>query len=184
MTVNLLERLWEVCRRSDFVRRQLLFALEAVEGETASVMLLDEEGANLVFCVSVGENAFRYMGEGEYDAALRVPVSGTIGINPLVVLYGKPISMVEGDSRHNPEVDAIVGTKTSSLYSIPLAAGERVVGTFSAINAHGGKLSEKGSPGFGSEEMEAMNAASEAVRLWLTQEMEVLEGEPDDLRTS
>lgn len=175
-----MERLWRTCRQSDLIRWQLSFALRFVEGETASVMLLDDSGANLVFCLSVGENAARYMGHGEYEEALRVPVAGTIGVNPLVVLYGKPICMGEGDPRHNPGVDTAVGTKTRNLYAIPLASAGEVVGTFSAINAHGGS----GGKGFAGTDMEAMNAAAEAVRMWLGRAMEEMAHEPDDLRTS
>jgi hypothetical protein len=146
-------------------------------------MLLDDEGSHLVFCLSAGENADAYTGGGEYEKAVRVPMSGSIGINPLVVLYGKPICMREGDPRHYPEVDRIVGTHTRSLYAIPLATQERVVGTFSAINAHL-QDPEGISAGFSMSDMESMNAAAEAVRLWLTFQMEVLLREPEDLRSA
>ena len=172
---NKILALWELCHQSDFIRWQLTFALSLIEGETASVMLLDEAGENLVFCSSIGENVDKYLGQGKYEDAMRVPMNSEKGINPLVVLFGKPICMEDGDPRHYPNIDQVAGTKTRSLYALPLAAKDRVVGTFSAINAHYKTPDLSRRFHFDNRDLEAMRAASHAVHLWLSHLWEDLE---------
>ena len=171
---TLMARLWRICCESDFIRRQLDFALSYVEAETASVMILDDAGENLVFCFSVGENSDKYTGGGDYQKAVRGPMSATKGINPLVVLYGKPICMEESDPRHNPDIDQLVGTKTHSLYAIPLAVTDRVVGTLSAINAHYKSARGPTEKSFSRQDLEAMNAAAREVHRFISRKWEEL----------
>ena len=172
---NKMLALWELCHQSDFIQWQLTFTLSFIEGETASVMLLDEAGENLVFCSSIGENVDKYLGQGKYEDAMRVPMNSEKGINPLVVLFGKPICMEEGDPRHYPNIDQAAGTKTRSLYALPLAAKDRVVGTFSAINAHYKAPDLSRRFHFNDRDLKAMHAASHAVHLWLFHKWEDLE---------
>jgi hypothetical protein len=176
------ERLWMACHHSVYVKQQLGFARAAVQAENTALLLLDDAGENLVFCASVGEHSERYTGGGGYEAALRVSMSEGIGMNPLAVLYSKPMSMEQPDARHNPAIDRAIGTKTRSLYTVPLAGPQITLGTFSTINVHEGasaELTDKFQPG----DIEALQAVGEALNLWISREWEKLVGNTQALRS-
>lgn len=176
-----MRRLWSACQQSEFIRWQLRFVLESVEAENCAVLLLDDAGEHLVFACSVGLHAEKYTGNGDYDSALRVPISGGIGLNAIAVLYGKPICMNEDDPRHNPAIDEHVGTKTRNLYAVPLAAREQTLGTFGTINAH---IAAGGDKGFEPQDIAACHAATQAVSLWIEQQWEALLRDPQVLQTA
>lgn len=174
-----MQQLWQRCHDSPIARWQLEFVLRLAGAEAASIMLLDEAGDNLVFCQSLGSAAVRI---GTYDEALRVSMSASVGIAPLVVLFGHGICMAEGDPRHNPEVDRRVGSRTRALCSQPLSTSERVLGTLNVLNPHG-DAPEGSRWRFQADDLEAIQAATACVGLWLNREWENLSCAPTDLRT-
>lgn len=172
-----MEALWRTVSGAPFVRTQLQFVVAALGAETASVMLLDDAGEHLAFAASAGANAERYAGGGDPAAAMRIPLAGGTGLNAIAVTFGRPVVKNGDDPRHNSSVDRAVGTRTQSLYACPLSGGGRIVGTLSAINAHGGGA-------FAPEDMQAMDGAAEALNLWLDRAMRALADAPQDLRAS
>jgi GAF domain-containing protein len=171
------QALWRAVHAAPFVRTQLRFAVATLGAETASVMLLDEAGEHLVFAASAGANAERYTGAGDPAAAMRIRLAGGTGLNAIAATFGRPVVKNGDDPRHNSSIDRAVGTRTHSLYACPLSGGGRIVGTLSAINAHGGGP-------FTPEDMQAMDGAAEALNLWLDRAVRALADAPQDLRAS
>lgn len=176
-----LHRLWNRCRQIPLLRWQLEFARQTADAESASILLLDDEDRNLVFCVSVGRHAETYTGAGVYAAAMRVPLDSQRGITPLAVIYGKSMYMEPDDPRHNPDIDRKVGTRTRNLFVIPLATRDGVLGAFGAINAH--QSLPPAEQRFELRDREAMQAAAEATELWMRRAWQELKDEPEDLRS-
>lgn len=160
---------WESVNRSPFIRGILRMVAALLRTESVAVLLLDDAGENLVFCAAEGKLSDKYCGNGSYDGALRVPVSEKIGINPLVVLYGKTICTKQPDPRHNPEIDSIVGTRTMNLCSCPVIGEDQAFGTVSAINVRDGE-SPPGTDAFTPADVEIMETLAEAVALYLARE--------------
>lgn len=166
---GVMQRLWLAVNASHAVKSHLDNARHALEAENASVLLLDDEGENLVFAAVAGAHADKYLGGSEFEHALRVPMLGGRGLTPLAVLYGKPISMSEQDPRHNPELDELVGTKTHNLYVIPLAAAGNTLGAFGCINAHGGATADSGTV-FSAADVQNCSATAQAISAWFGEE--------------
>lgn len=162
------DQLWYACHNNAYLRWQLSFARGWLGAENAALFLADEAGENLVFAASVGRHAERYTGAGRLEDALRVEISAGFGLSSLAFLYGKPMCMEKPDPRHNPKVDEAVGTKTRSLYCVPMVVAEETVGTLGVINVH--EEDESARDRFTPEDFEVMQSVAEAISYRLEKE--------------
>jgi len=115
----------------ELINRVLSGALEAVDSENGSLMLLDEETGELAFVEVQGQ--FR-----EVLTGYRLPPG--IGVAGWVVANRKPelIPDVRREPRFSPIVDQATGFRTLSLICVPLIHGERVLGAIEAVNTRSG----------------------------------------------
>lgn len=107
-------------------------ALEAVESDNGSLLLLDEETKELVFVEVIGESRERLLN-------YRLPQG--VGVAGWVVENKKP-KLVENtsyDASFSPVVDQYTGLKTHSLICIPLLDGDRRLGAIEAVNTRSGR---------------------------------------------
>lgn len=105
----------------------MVYALDLLEAEDGSLMLVDEETDEMVFVLVHG--AVRQMLEGyRFDRGL--------GIAGQVAESGEPtiINDVGGVSHFLPEIDERFGFVTQSLVAAPLTARGRVLGVLEVLN--------------------------------------------------
>jgi GAF domain-containing protein len=105
----------------------MVYALDLLEAEDGSLMLVDEETDEMVFVLVHG--AVRQMLEGyRFDRGL--------GIAGQVAESGEPttINDVRGVSHFLPEIDERFGFVTQSLLAAPLIARSRVLGVLEVLN--------------------------------------------------
>lgn len=106
-------------------------ALDAVDSENGSLLLLDEETRELVFVEVIGESR---------DRLLNYRLPEGVGVAGWVVENQKP-KLVENtsyDTSFSPVVDQYTGLKTTSLICIPLTDGDRHLGAIEAVNTRSG----------------------------------------------
>jgi GAF domain-containing protein len=126
---------------------QLIFdilnsALDAVESENGSLLLMDEDTKELVFVEVIGESR---------DRLLNYRLPQGVGVAGWVVENKKP-KLVENtsyDPSFSPVVDQYTGLKTTSLICVPLVDGERRLGAIEAVNTKSGRA-------FGQPDLEVM----------------------------
>jgi GAF domain-containing protein len=122
--------------------RILTSALEAVNSENASLLLLDESTNELVFVES--NSPFREQLIG-YRFPADEGVAGWVSSNRIPRLVP--------DTRHDPEfspiVDRAIGYESQSIICVPLLGNERVLGVLEVVN------SKEGEP-FNSEDLDIM----------------------------
>ena len=106
----------------------LAIALEAVESENGSILLLDEESEELVFVAVVGD---RHKELTDF----RIPADR--GIAGWVNRTKKPalVTDVRKDNRWISAVDQSIGFHTQSLMAVPLILGDRVLGVMEVVNS-------------------------------------------------
>lgn len=107
-------------------------ALDAVESDDGSLLLLDEETGELVFVEVIGKFRERLL---NYRLPQGVGVAGW-------VVENKTPKLVENtsfDTSFSPVVDKYTGMKTTSLICIPLIDGERRLGAIEAVNTKSGR---------------------------------------------
>jgi GAF domain-containing protein len=105
----------------------MVYALDLLEAEDGSLMLVDEETDELVFVLVHG--AVRQMLEGyRFDREL--------GIAGQVAESGEPavVNDVSGVAYFLPEIDERFGFVTQSLVAAPLIARGRVLGVLEVLN--------------------------------------------------
>jgi GAF domain-containing protein len=105
----------------------MVYALDLLEAEDGSLMLVDEETDEMVFVLVHG--TVRQMLEGyRFDRSL--------GIAGQVAESGEPaiINDVSGVSYFLPEIDERFGFVTQSLVAAPLIAQGRVLGVLEVLN--------------------------------------------------
>lgn len=109
------------------VSKILSLALEAVDTETGSLILRDEETDELVFAGVFGPFREELLG-------YRLPPSE--GIVGWVVENRKAqlVPDVQHDPRFSPLVDEAIGFQTTSLICVPLVTGDRVLGALEVVN--------------------------------------------------
>jgi GAF domain-containing protein len=107
-------------------------ALDAVESDDGSLLLLDEETGELVFVEVIGQFRERLL---NYRLPQGVGVAGW-------VVENKTPKLVENtsyDTSFSPVVDKFTGMKTNSLICIPLIDGDRRLGAIEAVNTKSGR---------------------------------------------
>ena len=112
----------------DMIMDILSIALEAVESENGSILLLDEETDELVFVTVVGDRQDELTG---YRIPAESGVAGWVNRTRRSAL----VPNVRKDDRWISAVDQSVGFHTRSLMAVPLVLGERVLGVMEIVNA-------------------------------------------------
>jgi len=106
----------------------LVIALEAVNSENGSILLLDEESDELVFVAVVGIRA-------EELTDYRIPggsgIAGWVKTNKKSAL----VTDVRKDDRWISAVDQSIGFHTRSLIAVPLILQDRVLGVMEVVNS-------------------------------------------------
>jgi len=105
----------------------LVAAVEAVDCEDGSLMLLDDETGELVFVDVLGQSREQLIG-------YRLPPGE--GIAGWVAANRKPAVVPEAslDARWYSLIDDVMDFHTASLISVPLLDGERTMGVIEALN--------------------------------------------------
>lgn len=110
----------------------LYCSMEAVSAESATVLLLDQEGKRFAF----------YQVEGPAKPLLEeASFPADQGIAAAVLRSGQSevINDVQRDPRWYQAVDSDTGTHTRNMIAIPLLAGEEKVGVLEVLNKAGGE---------------------------------------------
>jgi PAS domain S-box-containing protein len=110
-------------------------AVQVLQAEAGSVLLLEEPKGDLVFAASAGPASQRLRGT-------RVPVATS--------LAGQAVredrSLFVGDAQHDLRlyrpVDGLTGLTTQNLLAVPLRARGRIIGVLEVINKLGGEFSQ------------------------------------------
>jgi len=107
-------------------------ALEILDADDGSLMLIDEETDELVFVLVHGDVSETLPGY-RFDRSLGIAGWVVEHIEPAVV------ENVRTDSRFLPTVDKRLGFKTLSIVAVPLAARGRVLGVIEVLNKRSGE---------------------------------------------
>ena len=112
----------------EMVMNILIIALDAVESENGSILLLDEESDELVFVAVVGDRS-------DELTDFRIPAGS--GIAGWVNSHKKAtlVSDVRKDDRWISAVDQSIGFHTQSLMAVPLILEDRVLGVMEVVNS-------------------------------------------------
>lgn len=112
----------------EMVMNILTIALDAVESENGSILLMDEESDELVFVAVVGDRA---------DELLDFRIPAGSGIAGWVNLHKKAalVSDVRKDDRWISAVDQSIGFHTQSLMAVPLILEDKVLGVVEVVNS-------------------------------------------------
>ncbi len=112
----------------EMVMNILVIALDAVESENGSILLLDEESDELVFVAVVGDRS-------DELTDFRIPAGS--GVAGWVNLHKKAtlVSDVRKDDRWISAVDQSIGFHTQSLMAVPLILEDRVLGVMEVVNS-------------------------------------------------
>lgn len=112
-------------------QRVLEDAIDILDSETASIMLLDPKGEELVFTVAAGA-VVRPVKD------LRMPVAK--GIAGQVVREGRPIIVpnTAQSPLFYPVIDQLTGFTTRSILAVPLQVKDRIIGVIEALNKREG----------------------------------------------
>lgn len=112
----------------EMVMNILSIALEAVNSENGSILLLDNETDELVFVAVVGE---RQKELSDY----RIPADS--GIAGWVKTHKKSalVPDVRKDDRWISAVDQSIGFHTQSLMAVPLILEDRIIGVMEVVNS-------------------------------------------------
>ena len=108
------------------------YALEAVDSENGSLMLLDEETGELVFVEVIGDAR---------DKLLNFRLEPGLGVAGWVVknLCPRLVENVSTDPFFSSVVDRQTGMQTRTLVCVPLVDGERRLGAIEAVNTTTGR---------------------------------------------
>jgi signal transduction histidine kinase len=120
----------------DLVQEALQTALEIVDAQAGSVLLLDPETKELVFYHSVGEKAPK--------PGTRIPC--TQGIAGLAFQSETPLVCgdVKQDNRHFGEIDEATGFTTHDLIALPLKCWKgKPIGVLEVLNKRHGRLDDQ-----------------------------------------
>jgi GAF domain-containing protein len=107
-------------------------ALDAVDSEDGSLMLLDEESGELVFVEVLGAAREKLL---NYRLPPRTGVAGWAVTNK----QPRMVDDARSEQAFSPAVDQITGMQTTSLLVVPLLDGERPLGVIEIINTRSGR---------------------------------------------
>lgn len=128
-------------------------AADVIDAGAASLMLIDDEKAELVFEVSHGSRS-------QILRQLRIPLDE--GIAGWVARSGQPVIVNDArtDARFSHRVDVRTGFLTQSIAAVPLKIKGRVIGVLEVLNKYSGT-------GFNQEDLRLMSsiAAQAAIAL-------------------
>jgi len=112
---------------SELVEQIVTMTQYALAASASSVLLLDEEGEDLVFDVVVG---------GAESSLRQSRISAQSGIAGWVARNGKPLMVndVRRDERFNQQVDLTTGFVTRSILCVPLVVHRKVIGVLEVLN--------------------------------------------------
>ncbi len=118
-------------------------AVELLETEAASIMLVDERTGGLHFAATSGESDYETLRQ------IEVPLEGSIA--GTICKTGKPliIEKANQDPRHYGGVDQAIDFETRAILGVPLQVRNRTIGVLEALNKLNGEL-------FGQEDMEVL----------------------------
>lgn len=110
----------------------LTSALDAVDSENGSLMLLDEDTGELVFVEVIG---------AARDKLLHYRLAKGLGVAGRVATSRKPqlVDDVGLEPAFSPLVDSVTGMRTISLICVPLWDGERTLGVIETVNTRSGQ---------------------------------------------
>lgn len=133
--IDLEDTLQEITEETDvilLIGRILMAALDAVDSENGSLILLDEESDELVFVDVRGPYRYDLMG-------FRMPRQK--GIVGWAIEHRQAVLVADArqDIRFFPLVDERLGFQTLSLICVPLFAGERPLGALEVVNSRSGE---------------------------------------------
>ena len=106
----------------------LKIALDAVESENGSILLLDEETEELVFVAVEGDRSNELT---DYRIPADAGIAGWVNLNRKAAL----VSDVRKDDRWISAVDQSIGFHTRSLMAVPLILDDRVLGVMEVVNS-------------------------------------------------
>ncbi|MBA2641534.1 MAG: GAF domain-containing protein [Actinobacteria bacterium] len=117
---------------SQLLRMIIETAADVIDAESAVLLLLDEEGDELVFDVTFGV-------EDEEVRGVRLPIGH--GIAGLVAASGQPIAVSDaaGDSRVAREIAESLPYVPQSILCVPLFYNDRLIGVLEVIDKEGGR---------------------------------------------
>lgn len=134
-----LERILEISREltsvlklEPLLRKILATAAELIDGEGASILLLDAHTGELRFLAAFG-------GASEKVVEINIPVEGSLAGTILTSRQPLIIPDAQADPRMFREVDRHTGFVTRSLLGVPLLLTNRCVGVVEAINKRGSR---------------------------------------------
>ncbi len=106
----------------------LVIALEAVNSENGSILLLDEESDELVFVAVIGIRSEELT---DYRIPAGSGIAGWVKTNKKSAL----VTDVRKDDRWISAVDQSIGFHTRSLIAVPLILQDRVLGVMEVVNS-------------------------------------------------
>ena len=112
--------------------RILYNALSVIDAPEGSLLVLSDDGQELVFVLSRGEHSDQLMGR-------RMPADK--GIAGWVVLNQKPtiVNNARTDDRFYAGIDEAMHFQTSTVLAAPIQGGGRLLGVLEVINKHHGE---------------------------------------------
>ncbi len=115
---------------SELLRMIVETAADVIDAESAVLLLLDKEGDELVFDVTLGVDAEEVKG-------LRVPLGH--GIAGLVAASGQPMAVSDagGDPRVAPEIAESLSYVPQSILCVPLSYDDRIIGVLEVVDKDG-----------------------------------------------
>lgn len=109
-------------------------AIQVLQVEAGSVMLLDEATGDLVFAAAAGPS-------GERLPGTRVPLDSSIAGQAVRAGHALMITDAQHDERLYRAVDHLSGLTTQNLLAVPLQARGKTIGVLEVINKLGGEFS-------------------------------------------
>ena len=118
----------------DLLSRVLANALDTIDADNGSLLVLDEDTGELVFVITHGDIsqeqlAWRRLPPGE-------GIAGWVVKNRRATI----VNDAQVDDRFYPGVDKELGFHTRSVLAAPIIGASRVLGVIEVLNKHEGKL--------------------------------------------
>jgi len=129
---NSLDKITPQTEPMQLIDRILTVALQAVNSQDGSLMLLDEETKELVFVHVLGAAQNRLKG---YRLPRGEGIAGWVVANKTAKL----VPDVKAEPQFSPLVDQHTGFQTTSLICVPLSEGKRTLGALEVVNTVSGE---------------------------------------------